>query len=158
MNTWNGSGFITNDPDIRYATNKNGENMAIAHFSIACSRKGKDAGADFISCTAFGKLGELIEKWYHRGSGIEVRGHIQTSQWTNKDGVKQYGTTVVVDEIEFPKAKKGETSPVEQPSYNVPQEETQQTTQTVGQPQPQEDTGFMKIPDVDAVMQSLPFR
>lgn len=158
MNTWNGSGFITNDPDIRYATNKNGENIAIAHFSIACSRKGKDAGADFISCTAFGKLGELIEKWYHRGSGIEVRGHIQTSQWTNKEGVKQYGTTVVVDEIEFPKAKKGETSPVEQPTFNVPQEETH--TSEPQQPfvpqQTAPESGFMKIPD--GIEHDLPFR
>lgn len=152
MNTWNGSGFITNDPDIRYATNKNGENMAIAHFSIACSRKGKDAGADFISCTAFGKLGELIEKWYHRGSGIEVRGHIQTSQWTNKEGIKQYGTTVVVDEIEFPKAKKGET-------YSGNDEpQAQSNTQAVGQPIPHEqEMEFMKIPD-QAILDNLPFK
>ena len=157
MNTWNGSGFITKDPDIKYLNTKSGEPMAMAAFSIACQRKGKDAGADFINCKAFGKTAEVIEKYIHRGSGIEIRGHIQTGSY-EKDGRKIYTTDVIVDEIEFPKSKKGETSPVEQPSFNVPQEETH--TSEPQQPfVPQQEApegGFMKIPG--GIEHDLPFR
>lgn len=152
MNTWNGSGFLTRDPEIRQSQKSNGEPMVIARFSIACQRKGKDAGADFINCTAFGKNGELMEKWFHRGMGIEVRGHIQTSQWTNKEGQKQYDTSVVVDEIEFPKNRKGEEStPVAQSQDNAPQNDTH-----VSQPQSAPDSGFMDIPA--GIEGDLPFR
>lgn len=156
MNTWNGSGFLAKEPDIKYLNTKNGEPMAMASFSIACQRKGKDAGADFINCKAFGKTAEVIEKYIHRGSGIEIRGHIQTGSY-EKDGRKIYTTDVIVDDLEFPKSRKNEEStPAEHSTYDVPQEEPQQTTQTVGQPQPQEDTGFMKIPD--NIADNLPFR
>lgn len=155
MNNWTGSGLLTRDPEVRYTTDKNGKAMAIAKFTIACQRKGRDAGADFIPVVVFGKTAEVIEKYFHQGNGIEVKGHIQTSNYTNKEGVKIYTTEIYAEEIEFPKGKKNESydsAPQEQPSE--PQNpEPQQNT-----PQPQEDTGFMKIPDVDAVMQSLPFR
>ena len=34
MNTWNGSGFITKDPDIKEINTKNGETMKMARFSV----------------------------------------------------------------------------------------------------------------------------
>lgn len=153
MNTWNGSGFISSDINIKEITTKNGEAMKMARFSIACQRKGKNAGADFISCVAYGKNAEFVEKWMHKGSGVEIKGHIQTGSYEGKNG-KVYTTDVVCDEFEFPKAKKGESydsAPQEQPS-----EPQQYESQPQNTPQPQEDTGFMKIPD--GIELNLPFR
>ena len=56
-------GRLTRDPDVRYS---NGENAtAVARFSLAVDRRFKrdgDQKADFISCVAFGKNAEFIEK------------------------------------------------------------------------------------------------
>lgn len=105
MNRWVGIGRLTRDADVRYTQNQNGENMAIARYTLAVDRRGKDAGADFISCVAFGKNAEFAEKYLHQGMKIAVSGRIQTGNYTNKDGQKVYTTDVVVEEQEFCESK-----------------------------------------------------
>ena len=144
MNTWNGSGFISRDIDIKEIQTKSGETMKMARFTLACQRKGKDAGADFINCVAYGKNAEFCEKWMHKGSGVEIRGHIQTGSYEGKNG-KVYTTDVICDEFEFPKAKKGE-------AYSGNEEPQAQPNESQQAPQEQ----FMKIPD--NIADNLPFK
>ena len=92
-------GRLTKDPDVRYTQGEN--SMCIARYTLAVDRKGKDKGADFISCVAFGKGGEFAEKYLNKGKKIAVTGKIQTGSYTNKDGVKVYTTDVVVEDHEF---------------------------------------------------------
>ena len=92
-------GRLTKDPDVRYTQGEN--SMCIARYTLAVDRKGKDKGADFISCVAFGKGGEFAEKYLKKGKKIAVTGKIQTGSYTNKDGVKVYTTDVVVEDHEF---------------------------------------------------------
>ena len=90
-------GRLAKDPDVRYT----GEQMCVARFIIAVDRPSKDdKKADFITCVAFGKLGELIEKYFTKGKPIGAVGHIQTGSY-EKDGQKVYTTNVVVDRVEF---------------------------------------------------------
>lgn len=96
-------GRLTKDPEVRYSQGEN--SMAIARFTVAIDRKGKDAGADFISCVSFGKPADLIEKYFKKGNRICIAGHIQTGSYTNKDGAKVYTTDVVVDELDFVDSK-----------------------------------------------------
>jgi single-strand DNA-binding protein len=105
MNRWVGIGRLTRDADVRNTQNQNGENMAIARYTLAVDRRGKDAGADFISCVAFGKNAEFAEKYLHQGMKIGISGRIQTGNYTNKDGQKVYTTDVVVEEQEFCESK-----------------------------------------------------
>ena len=98
-------GRLTRDADVRYTQNQHGENMALARYTLAIDRRGKDAGADFISCVAFGKNAEFAEKYLHQGMKIAVSGRIQTGSYTNKDGQKVYTTDVVVEEQEFCESK-----------------------------------------------------
>lgn len=107
-------GRLTRDPDIRYANN-NGENYAIARYTLAVNRKGKESGADFISCVGFGKNGEFAEKYLKKGIKIAVDGRIQTGSYTNKDGQKVFTTEVVIDNQEFVESKGSEGQPEEQP-------------------------------------------
>ncbi|SHI44208.1 single-stranded DNA-binding protein [Parasporobacterium paucivorans] len=98
------SGRLTKDPEVRYTD----AGMSIASFSLAADRKFKTndgVTADFINCKAFKQTAEFIEKYFHRGDGIELEGRIQTGSYTNKDGVKVYTTDVMVDNVEFPKGK-----------------------------------------------------
>lgn len=95
-------GRLSQEPKVSYTQGE--KPMAIAKFSVACNRKFAKQGeqqADFINCTAFGKTAEFIEKYFHKGNKADLRGHIQTGSYTNKDGNKVYTTDVVVEEIEF---------------------------------------------------------
>lgn len=99
-------GRTTKDPDIRYAQSE--QPMTIARFNLAVDRRFKKEGeqsADFISCVAFGKSAEFIEKYVFKGTKIAVEGRIQTGSYTNKDGNKVYTTDVVVEQVEFAGAK-----------------------------------------------------
>ena len=93
-------GRLVRDPDVRY--NPNG--MAVARFTVAVDRRFKREGqpeADFVSCVAFGKQGEFIEKYFNKGKLIGLSGSIQTGSYTNKDGQKVYTTDVVAESVEF---------------------------------------------------------
>ena len=105
-------GRLTRDPDVRYSTGES--STTIARFTLAVDRRIKREGeesADFISCVAFGKQAEFIEKYLHQGTKVVVEGRIQTGSYTNKDGQKVYTTDVVVEQCEFAESKtKGESS------------------------------------------------
>ena len=96
-------GRLTRDPDIRYSQGQN--QTCIARFTLAVDRRRANADgqreADFISCVAFGKLGELMDKYCKKGMRIATGGHIQTGSYTNKDGARVYTTEVILDDLEF---------------------------------------------------------
>ena len=129
-------GRVTADPEVRYTTTKDNQQMAIARYSLAVDRKGKDAGTDFINCVAFGKQGEFAEKYVKKGKKYGISGRIQTGSYTNKEGKKVYTTDVVVEEHDFCESKGSDNS----------------------QPAPKEsaDEGFMNIPE--GIEQDLPFK
>lgn len=105
MNKWIGIGRLTKDPEVRHTTTQNGEDFAIARYTLAIDRRGKDAGADFIPCVAFGKSGEFAEKYLSKGTKMAVVGRIQTGSY-EKDGKKVYTTEVVIEEQEFAESKR----------------------------------------------------
>lgn len=96
-------GRLTRDPDVRYS--QGGEPMAITRFTLAVDRGTKNRDADFISCVAFGKSGEFVEKYFHKGMKVAVIGRIQTGSYDNKDGHKVYTTDVVCEELDFCESK-----------------------------------------------------
>ena len=99
-------GRLTKDPEIRYG---GVNNTAVARFSIAVDRRFKRDGqptADFFNCTAFGKLGEFVEKYLCKGTKIVLDGEIQNNNYQNKDGQTVYGFQVIVNSIEFAESKK----------------------------------------------------
>ena len=83
----------------------NGGETKVARTSVACRKRWKvkdgESTADFPTIVAFGKNAEFLEKYFEKGSQIEVTGHIQTGEYTNKDGQKVYTTEVVAEEIGF---------------------------------------------------------
>lgn len=97
------SGRATRDAETRYTQ----DNKAISRFTLAIDRFSKEKEADFISCVAFGKTAEFIEKYVKKGMKFIVCGRIQTGSYTNKDGVKVYTTDVIAENVEFCESKKG---------------------------------------------------
>lgn len=108
-------GRLTKDIDLRYSENEN----AFARFQIAVDRMGKDDAADFISCVAFGKTAETLEKYVGKGKMIGVVGHIQTGKYTdqNYSDVTHYTTDVMVENVQFLSPKEKTDS---QPTQTAP--------------------------------------
>lgn len=108
-------GRLTKDPDVKYTQDK----LAVAHFTLAVDRKGKDKTADFIACVSFGKTAEFIEKYIKKGTKIAVEGRIQTGSYTKQTGEKAYTTEVVVEQVEFAQSKgDGEQKPANVGPYD----------------------------------------
>ena len=111
MNLFMGIGRITKKPETRYTTS----NLAITKFTLAINRdtKNKEGNydTDFISCVAYGKTAELIDKYLDKGSQIAIEGKIQTGSY-EKDNKKIYTTDIVVERLTFLE-KKQETTQTE---------------------------------------------
>ena len=137
-------GRLARDPDIRYTTGP-GDPMCIARYTLAVDRRYRkqdgSTEADFISCVAFGKAGEFVEKYLKKGMKIAITGRIQTGSY-EKDGRKIYTTDVVAEEQEFceSKASRGQ--------------QAQSNGQGQQAPEVNED-GFMDIPE--GIDEELPF-
>lgn len=137
-------GRLTRDPEISYS--QNGNNTCIARYTLAVDRRFKQEGgqeADFISCVAFGKSAEFAEKYLHKGTKIAVTGRIETGSYTNKDGVKVYTTTVMIEEQEF-----AESKGASQNNGGGSNQQPASNNSTSGD-------GFMNIPD--GIDEELPF-
>ncbi len=139
-------GRLTRDPDVRYSQGENP--MAIARFTLAVDRRrakkdSEQQQADFISCIAFGKQGEFVEKYVKKGTKLAITGRIQTGSYTNKEGQKVYTTDVVCEELEFAESKKADNSGASTPASSAPQ---------AADPA---DDGFMNVPD--GIEDELPF-
>lgn len=131
-------GRLVRDPEVRYSQGEKA--TAVARYTLAVDRKFKRDGepnADFINCVAFGKNGEFVEKYLHKGIKIAVEGRWQSGNYTNKDGQKVYTNDCVVESCEFAESKSASQSERPQPA-----------------PQTNSD-GFMNIPD--GIDSELPF-
>ena len=139
MNSVQLVGRFTKNPEVRYS---NG-GSSVARFTLAVDRKYKQENgetADFITCVAFGKTAEFIEKYFAKGQRIGLNGRIQTGSYTNQEGQKIYTTDVVAESVEFVESKG-----------------SGQQNGMVGTPAPNAAVGdgFMTIPD--DIKEELPF-
>ena len=89
-------------------------------FTVAVDRRGKDQNdkkTDFFDCTAFGKTGAFVDKYFARGDGIEIIGRMESDKYTDKDNKTRTTWGVTVEEVYFPlgkgKSDRTETTPSE---------------------------------------------
>jgi single-strand DNA-binding protein len=132
-------GRLTRDPDIRWTQGQ--DQKCVARFTLAVDRRyskkenNEQQTADFISCIAWQKTAEFMEKYIKQGTKIALEGRIQTGSYTNKDNQKVYTTDVVAENVEFAESKGSGQS----------QEQNENKSQS-RQPEADKD-GFMNIPD-----------
>ena len=137
-------GRLTGEPEIRYTQGENA--TAIAHFSIAVDKRFKNKNnsdaptADFFRITSFGKQGEFVEKYLHKGTKIVMSGRIENNNYTDANGNKVYRDQIIAEEIEFAESKKVADGNSEAPMN----------------PAEASNDGFMKIPG--GIENDLPFR
>lgn len=97
------TGNLTRDPELR--TIPNGAN--VCSFSVAVNRTYKDASGEqredvsYIDCSAWGRLGEMINQYAKKGSGVLVSGRLDQRSFEGKDGVKRSRVEIVVEDFNF---------------------------------------------------------
>lgn len=107
LNQCNFIGHLGKDPEVRYSSAGN----AIANFSIACGWKTKEKeGTEWVSITAFGKLGEICGQYLKKGSQVYVSGRFTTEKYTDKQGIEKYSTKIIAEQMQMLGSKQGSTS------------------------------------------------
>lgn len=98
------TGNLTRDPELR--TTPNG--ASVCSFSVAVNRTYRDTSGEqkedvsFIDCSAWGKLGEMINQYAKKGSGVLVSGRLDQRSWEDKTtGQKRSRVEIVVEDFNF---------------------------------------------------------
>jgi len=93
-------GNLGRDPEIR--TTQDGSK--ITHLSVATTDTWRDRNTgerrertEWHRVVIFNdKLGEVAEKYLHKGSKVYLEGSLQTRKWTDQSGQERYTTEVVL--------------------------------------------------------------
>ncbi len=105
-------GNLTRDPELKYTAT----GTAICEFTIANSKKWKDANGDwkekpgFYNCICWGRRGETINEHFSKGKSIQVQGELEFQQWEDKDGNKRNAVKINVSTFWFVGSKDGANS------------------------------------------------
>ena len=98
------TGNITRDPELRTTTG----GSSVCSFTVAVNRnyRGTDGEqkeeVSFIDCSAWGKLGEMINQYAKKGTGVLVSGRLDQRSWEDKNtGQKRSRVEVVVEDFNF---------------------------------------------------------
>ena len=97
------TGNLTRDPELR--TTPNG--TSVCSFSVAVNRVYRDTSGEqkedvsFIDCSAWGKLGEMINQYAKKGTGVLVSGRLDQRSFEGKDGVRRSRVEIVVEDFNF---------------------------------------------------------
>jgi len=96
-------GRLGRDPESRTTTG----NRSVATFSLAVDRRWKTDGGeskeatDWFTVDAWGRLGEICQKYLSKGRLIFVDGRVETDRWQDDKGETHYRTKVVAANMQI---------------------------------------------------------
>jgi single-strand DNA-binding protein len=96
-------GNLGRDPEVRFTPS----GQAVANFTLATNESWTDKSGqkqertEWHRIVVWGKLGELCGEYLTKGRQCFVEGRIQTREWTDKEGKKNYTTEIVAQNVQF---------------------------------------------------------
>lgn len=91
-------GRLTADPELRSTT----KDTSVVNFTLAVDRDRRENGevvTDFFKCTAWAHDAEFLADHTKKGNRVAVTGRLQTSHWTDANGVERREVIVNVDNV-----------------------------------------------------------
>ncbi len=94
-------GNLGRDPEVRYTPS----GQAVANFTVATNEAWTDKAGqkqertEWHRVVVWGKAAENCGEYLSKGRSVYVEGRLQTREWTNKEGAKQYTTEVVANPV-----------------------------------------------------------
>lgn len=90
-------GRLTKEVDAR----ETASGKVVARFTVANNYGwGENKGVNFITCVAFGKTAEVIEKFIKKGDRATFEGEWRTGSY-EKDGSRVYTNDFIVNNVSF---------------------------------------------------------
>ena len=126
LNSWNGMGRLTKDPELRHTQN----DVAVCSFSIAVDRdysggNGQQKETDFFNVVAWRHTAEFVSKYFAKGRMIAISGRLQSRKYKDNDGNNRVVTEIVAENCYFGDSKKdqdaGNNAPNEGGGYYAQQ-------------------------------------
>jgi len=96
-------GNLGKDPEVRYTPG----GQAVANFTIATNeawtdKQGqKQERTEWHKIVVWGKTAENCGEYLSKGRQVYIEGRLQTREWNNKEGAKQYTTEIVANQVLF---------------------------------------------------------
>ena len=107
-------GRLGRDPEVRYSASGD----AVCNFSIAVGYKyGEKESTEWVRIVTFKKLAGICGDFLRKGSQVYIAGRMTTRKWQNKDGVDQYTTEVIADQMQMLGGKSDDASPKKDDAY-----------------------------------------
>ena len=110
-------GRLGRDPETRFTPT----GQKVTSFSLAVDRRIKSSDGkvkettDWFNVVAWGKLGEICQKFLHKGRLVYLDGRLQTNRYEEK-GEMRYITRVVANQmqmLDWPEKEEAEPSVIE---------------------------------------------
>lgn len=103
-------GHLGKDPETKYMPSGG----AVTNVTLATSESWKDKTSgekqektEWHRVVFFNKLAEIAGEYLKKGSQVYVEGSLRTRKWQNKEGVDQYTTEIVANEMQMLGGKPG---------------------------------------------------
>lgn len=96
-------GNLGADPEVRFTP----AGAPVANFRIATNESWVDKNqqkqerTEWHRIVAWGKLAELCGEYLKKGRQAYIEGRLQTREWTDKEGKKNYTTEIVANTVQF---------------------------------------------------------
>lgn len=139
-------GNLGQDPEVRFMPNGG----AVANFTVATSETWKDKQTgeqkektEWHRIVIYQRLAEIAGEYLKKGSKVYLEGRLQTRKWQNQQGVDQYTTEVVVNDMQMLDSRgqgggQGYQAPQQAPQQSAPHGYQQPAAAPTGyQPAPQ---------------------
>jgi single-strand DNA-binding protein len=103
-------GNLGADPEVRFTPG----GQAVANFRVATNDSWTDKAGqkqertEWHRIVVWGKLAELCGEYLKKGRQAYLEGRLQTREWTDKEGKKNYTTEVVANTVQFLGGGRGE--------------------------------------------------
>ncbi len=99
-------GHLGRDVDTKFLS----DGTLVANFSIATSRKRKDGEVTtWWRCVLFGKRGEALAQYLHKGDPVLIQGEPYLRTYTDKEGSERQSLECDVKEWAFVSSKGGQS-------------------------------------------------
>jgi len=95
-------GRLGDDPEMRDASGTPVASMSIATDESYTDGSGQEVDqTEWHDVVAFGRTAEVCERYLSKGSQVYVEGTLQTSEYTDSDGVERYSTEIKALTVQF---------------------------------------------------------
>jgi single-strand DNA-binding protein len=94
-------GNVGREPEMRFTP----AGKPVASFSVAVSRRWVASNGqrreetEWFNVVAWGNLAEICDRFICKGQQVYVEGRLQTRKWENDQGIRQFRTDVVANEV-----------------------------------------------------------